>query len=92
MWHNKRGTAAEGTPRPPNRDLQAAGRLLPVPAAHSAGLLNIARGTCCEARACSRVVPRHEARLTAGRWETEGEREGGREKEDDVSDFFSKHS
>jgi hypothetical protein len=63
-----------GTPQTPmNRDLQAAGRLLPVPAAHSAGLLIIARGTCCEARACSkyRVVPRHEARITSGRWGTE---------------------
>jgi hypothetical protein len=37
-------------------------------------------------------VPRHEALLTSGRWETEGEREKGRETEDDVSDFFSKYS
>jgi hypothetical protein len=47
--------AAGGTPQTPiNRDSQAAGRLLPVPAAHSAGLFIIARGTCCEARACSK--------------------------------------
>jgi hypothetical protein len=36
--------------------------LLDPPVVHSAGLLIIARGTCCEARACSKycMVPRHD--------------------------------
>jgi hypothetical protein len=43
-------------------------QVLDPPAAHAADLLIIARGTCCEARACSkyRVVPRHDDRKALG--------------------------
>ena len=49
-------------------------------AAHSDGLLIIARGTFCEARVCSkyRMVPMHEARFTS---ESGGQKMKGKEAE-----------
>jgi hypothetical protein len=50
-------------------------------------LLIIERGTCCEARACSkcRVVPRHDARCPLGLGRRKKSGDGGGEREEDVS-------
>ena len=60
--HGNESPAAGGNPQTP-RPARGSWQGIDPPAAHSAGLLIIARGTCREARACSkyRVVPRHDA-------------------------------
>ena len=46
--------AAGGKPQTPKQGLAGSWQAIDPPAAHSAGLLIITRGTCCEARACSK--------------------------------------